>query len=130
MDNPAKSRRKADILIILIILGIAAALYFPLAGSRGGEGREAVISVNGEEYARLSLDKDVQIVVETGFGRNIVEVRGGEVFMPEADCPDKLCVRQHAVKLAGETIVCLPNRVVVEITGGKETGLDAVSGRR
>lgn len=127
MDNPV-IKRKADILIILLILGIAAALYFPLA--QRGEGREAVISVDGAEYARLPLDRDARIVVETKFGRNVVEAAGGEVFMPEADCPDKLCVRQRAIKRSGETIVCLPNRVVVEITGGGESGPDAVSGRR
>jgi hypothetical protein len=40
--------------------------------------------------------------------------------MTQADCPDKLCVHQKAISATGETIVCLPNKVVVEIAGETE----------
>ena len=38
--------------------------------------------------------------------------------MISADCPDKLCVHQHAISANGETIVCLPNKVVAEVKDG------------
>ena len=44
--------------------------------------------------------------------------------MIEASCPDKVCVRQHPVSGQGESLVCLPNQVVVEIQNGPEEGLD------
>jgi hypothetical protein len=47
--------------------------------------------------------------------------------MTEADCPDKLCVQEKAVSKNGETIVCLPHRVVVEITSEEENEIDGVT---
>ena len=47
--------------------------------------------------------------------------------MEEADCPDLLCVHQKAISKEGESIICLPNKVVVTIRGGEETELDAVT---
>ena len=45
------------------------------------------------------------------------------------DCPDRLCVQQHAICKERETIVCLPNKVVVEVVGGEEADLDSVTGK-
>ena len=50
--------------------------------------------------------------------------------MTEADCPDQLCVHQKAVDAAGGTIVCLPNKVVIEALSGasfEDSGIDAVA---
>ncbi|KAI4447103.1 hypothetical protein C823_001622 [Eubacterium plexicaudatum ASF492] len=44
-----------------------------------------------------------------------------------ADCPDQLCVHQKAISGQGETIVCLPNKIVVEIAEGEDADLDAIS---
>ena len=47
--------------------------------------------------------------------------------MTEADCPDHLCMKQKKISKKGGTIVCLPNRVVLEIIDGKPSdGPDAV----
>jgi hypothetical protein len=46
--------------------------------------------------------------------------------MAEADCPDGLCVKQHKIDKTGQTIVCLPHRVVIEIEGGQTNELDGV----
>ena len=47
--------------------------------------------------------------------------------MTEADCPDQLCVHQRAISKQKQTIVCLPNRVVVEVIGGEDAGLDSIT---
>ena len=47
-----------------------------------------------------------------------------EADMKEADCPDKLCVHQKAISAENESIVCLPNRVVVTVTNSKKEGMD------
>ena len=48
--------------------------------------------------------------------------------MEDADCPDRLCVKQGRIKKVGESIVCLPHKVVIEIVGEKEeAGVDAVT---
>ena len=53
--------------------------------------------------------------------------KDGTADITEADCPDKLCVHQRAISKTKETIVCLPNKVVVEVTGSEESELDSVA---
>ena len=48
-------------------------------------------------------------------GINSIIISNGSVTVSDADCPDKLCVKTGKINRAGETIVCLPHRVVVEI---------------
>ena len=49
--------------------------------------------------------------------------------MEEADCPDRLCVRQGAVSRVGESIICLPHELVVTVEGEEmDGGLDGVAG--
>ncbi len=52
-------------------------------------------------------------------GHNKVVIADGEVWMEEADCPDKLCISQGKISRSGQTIICLPNKVMVTIKGGK-----------
>jgi len=44
----------------------------------------------------------------------------------DADCPDRLCVKQRAISKQGETIVCLPHRLIVKIEGGDAPDVDGV----
>ena len=60
---------------------------------------------------------------DTGFINTLV-IENGKADMISADCPDKLCVKQHAISSNGETIVCLPNKVVVEIEDGESSQFD------
>ena len=47
--------------------------------------------------------------------------------MIDATCPDHICVNQKEISKTGETIVCLPNKVIVEIKGADSSELDAVT---
>lgn len=56
-----------------------------------------------------------------------IEIKDGKAHVLYSDCPDKLCVHQKSISKDKETIVCLPNRVVIEIEGDSgNTDLDAV----
>ena len=46
-------------------------------------------------------------------------IRDGKADVTEADCPDKLCVLQGKISRSGQTIICLPNKTMVTIKGGK-----------
>ena len=69
------------------------------------------ITVDGELYGTYSLGKDQVIAIGD---TNVCEIKNGEVKMTEANCPDHLCMKQPAVGSAGGSIVCLPNKVVIE----------------
>lgn len=119
--------KKAD--VILLSAAIAAALIFYLiirAGS--GRGDVAVVTVDGQYYAQYPLDTDTDVIIPGAAGLdNELVIKNGVADIVSADCPDKLCVKQKAINLDGETLVCLPNKVVVEIKSESENSVDAVA---
>jgi len=78
----------------------------------------AQISVDGKVVEILDLSKDTELTVTgPGGGTNHLIVKDGEIWCSEASCPDKVCVHQGKKHLSSDTIVCLPNKMVVTITG-------------
>ena len=108
--------RKKDYFLIAAVI-LSAVILYALFNIFSDEGEYAVIISNGEEYARLPLDKDTQISVD---GKNIVTIENGEIYVSYADCPDKLCMKQGKIKSEGKTIVCLPNKMTVKAEGKKK----------
>ena len=101
--------------MIAALLAFAAAFYFifDLSPEPGGD---AVIKIDGEVYAKADLNQDRDIEIYDGDGElvNIVRIKGKKASIVYAACPDKRCMRQ-----TGPFIVCLPNRVTVEIEKNK-----------
>ena len=77
------------------------------------------ITVDGGEYGTYSLAKDQTIKIND---TNVCEIKDGKAHMISAECPDHLCMKQKAIDEKGGTIVCLPNKVVIE--GEKSVGSD------
>lgn len=103
--------KKKELTFIIGIVVFAVVLWGGMYLSRRGHYGTIRITVNGEEYGTYSLAKDQVIKIND---TNICEIKNGEVKMTEADCPDHLCMKQKAVDNTGGTIVCLPNKVVIE----------------
>ena len=60
-------------------------------------------------------------------GENTITVRPGEIGITEADCPDKVCVKTGFIHNDTIPIVCLPNKVIIEIHGGEPSDVDIIS---
>lgn len=113
--------KKRDIIFLGILAAVATALFLWFLLEYRDKGRMVEITVNGEPYGSYSLDEEQEIPIETeGSITNVLVIKDEKADMTRADCPDKLCVHQTAVSNAGETIVCLPNKVVVTVIGSKE----------
>lgn len=110
--------KKRDIIIILALLACAAALYLVSQVSLSGEASTVVVTLDGEEVLRrpLAMEDTYEIAQEDG-SVNIIAVKGGAVFMQEANCRDGLCIRQGKMRNGAKTIVCLPHKLVVQLTG-------------
>ena len=50
----------------------------------------------------------------------------GQVWITEADCRDQICVEHRPVSKAGETVVCLPNELVIKIVASETDAPDMV----
>lgn len=106
--------------LILIGLGLSAVIYFPRAT---GSGSRVEVRINGTAVTSypLSSDRTETISCPDG-GSNTLEIIDGAARMKEADCPDNVCVGMHRISKPGETIVCLPHKLVLAIV---QTGQDA-----
>ena len=113
-----KTIRKRDIYLILAILGIAAATFAYGHFSHRPPAVTAQIQVDGTVVKTLDLSQDTEITVSSANGGyNRLVVKGGEIWCSEASCPDKICVHQGRKHLSSDTIVCLPNQMIITITG-------------
>lgn len=119
MGFSEKRKIKNDILLGMGLL-LAALCLWLVMGLMGkndsSKNKRVVITVDGGEYGSYSLNTDTVIYVNE---HNMVVIRDGAVWMEEADCPDRLCINQGKIKNSGQTIICLPNRVMVTIKGGE-----------
>lgn len=109
--------KKNDIILLCAILLICALALGAAYAFFGGDGTFVVVEVDGEEYARLPLDEDCELLIESKNGTNLLIIKDGEAYISEASCPDGICVRTGAADEL-RSIVCLPNRVVVSIEEG------------
>lgn len=127
LDN--KVRLKRDIILVLSMVIIAAAAFLIINFAVKKDGSYAVIKVDGKVIKTLDLNSGETTIEVNGYqgGVNKVVINDGKVSMTEADCPDELCVKTGKISRVGETIVCLPHRVVVEIKGSlDDDSIDSV----
>lgn len=116
-----------DLLLIICLISGALALagFFYVSGSKGDNVNVYVDGKLAGEYP-LSGDREVDIMGYGG-GSNRLIIKDGSAFIDEASCPDKLCIHQGRINREGEELVCLPNRVVVRITGKDGSEYDALT---
>lgn len=106
--------KKSDIILIgvIVLVALAGLLIFSFRGS----GREVVVYRDGTEVYRFELDSSEKIVLEGKDGQeNELVIEDGKAYISYATCPDKICVKQGKITKEGETIVCLPHKIVVAI---------------
>ena len=118
-------KRKNDIILVAVIGLLAILLWLGIYFTQN-EGAYAYVTVKNVEYGKYPLDTDTEIRIGDGSTYNILVIKDGKAEVTEASCPDKLCVHQGKVHYDGQSIICLPNKVVVEIVGGEQSKVDAV----
>lgn len=113
--------RKNDIILLGGLLFVLAVITLIVFLTRQA-GAEVVVSVDGQEVAAFSLDVDTTYEIESaGGGRNLLVIEGGQAYLSDASCPDLLCVHMGKISRAGQSIICLPNKVTVEIRGKEKS---------
>ena len=135
---------RADFLLIGICLLAAAALALWFAVGRK-EGRMLRISCDGETMEISGFDEralqgggriyylflheesgttwerfETYPEIPGGVSYNLLSVSASEVLMEAADCRDQICVHHRPISAGGESIICLPHKLVAEIAGGAD----------
>jgi hypothetical protein len=114
-----------DYIVIGLVL-LAAVAAIPWLHERAGAvGRWAIVRLDGQIVHRLSLTRDQEATVTGPAGETVIQVQRGRVRVLESPGPQQVCVRQGWIHKPGEALICLPNRVTIEIPGN--SGIDAIS---
>ncbi|MBQ7097246.1 MAG: NusG domain II-containing protein [Clostridia bacterium] len=122
---------KWDKAVIVLVLMIALLSYIIFSYAIFGEHAEGIeIFVDGKEYASYSFaditeDKILRIETEQGF--NILKITEKGALMTNASCPDKIDVKSGEISKSGQMIICIPNKVLVRITGKNKLNVDKVT---
>ncbi|MBD3285019.1 NusG domain II-containing protein [candidate division WOR-3 bacterium] len=116
--------KPGDIILILFFLLAGAGTWFLTCRLNSKDKPSGIrITTPEQEYA-LSM-KDTLVSVSGPAGETKIKIEDGSVWVAQASCPRKLCVRQGKISRTGRSIVCLPNRIVITIEG--RTRIDATT---
>ncbi|MEZ3421572.1 MAG: NusG domain II-containing protein [Eubacterium sp.] len=119
--------KKWDIVLIAAAVLLAAVLFLCISFF-SKNGAYINVKVNGFTVAELPLDADMVYEIETDNRiTNILEISDGRVSMISADCPDEICVHHKSISKNNETIVCLPNQVLITVHAEQENEVDGVA---
>lgn len=122
--------KKGDKILIIAVLAIAvlASVAMLFAQKTVSDGGVAVVTVDGETLEKYSLDENVHEIIQLPDGSyNVLEIKDGKADITEASCPDGICVRHRKISKTNQTIVCLPNKVIVTIENGAEAEVDVMT---
>lgn len=116
--------KKKDIILLLVILFIALAGFLIFRMTQK-DGDRVVVTVDGAVYKEYPLNKDISVEIPgVKGGTNHLVIKDGYADVTEASCPDKICVKSRKINKTGESIICLPNKVVVKIVGKGDVEVD------
>lgn len=111
--------------LIACACGAWLCMKFAFAGS--ADERVVVITDGDGQTQRIPITENGTYTIESSLGKNVIVVSYGSVYMSEADCPGHDCIEQGAIENAGEIIVCLPHKLIVNIEGGESATVDSVA---
>ncbi|HSQ90420.1 NusG domain II-containing protein [Romboutsia sp.] len=119
-----KTLKKLDIIIIvfLLVLSFVPQFIFSKMLTTNYKSTYANIRVSGKLYDNIPLSSfkgEKTFVVKTKHGNNTILVKDGTIKIIDADCNDSLCVKQGVASKVGESIICLPHELIIEIKGDK-----------
>lgn len=105
------------LLIVTVTIGLCCFFLRP-------DGDTVTVEVDGQLIGTYELSVDRTVEIRTGGDQaeiNVLVISGGEAFVESATCPDGICSSHRPISREGESIVCLPHRVVITVrrSGGE-----------
>ena len=118
--------KKLDLIIIvsLVVLSFIPHILFAKTLYKNNSSTYASIKISGDFYKNipLSSNKNVQyFVIETPNGNNTLIIKDSSIQIKDADCHDEICIKQGVISKVGQSIICLPHELVIEIKGDSDS---------
>lgn len=117
--------KKNDWLLAAGITGLALMILSFQILTGKTDHAQVVVSIDGNPYGTYDLNTDQTVNINES---NQIRIQDRTVRMIEADCPDQICVNHLAISRDWESIICLPNKVVIAIEAGDtHNEIDSIS---
>ena len=128
-SSPELRPNRYDALVALAVLALAVLLGMRVWTAPAQTGELTVtVSVDGQAVERVPLSSYAGAHTYTGNGYTLtVRAADGALAVTESDCPGQDCVHTGRITRAGQSIVCLPEQVIVTLEG-KTSAPDVVLG--
>lgn len=112
---PHKNKKtKNDIIFIAVILLLILAAGLAMLLLRV-DGDTVIVTVDGKIWHEYSLHDEISVEIKNGDSSNFLVIENGQAYISHASCPDGICSSHRPIRYDGESIICLPNKVVVEV---------------
>ena len=126
MGKKTIQKRELILIGILLICGLILGAVLLLSSKSGAQ---IEISVGGQVCAVYPLNENATYIIDGIYGgTNTLVVENNSAHMIDATCPDKVCIHMGTISKGGQSIICLPNQVVVQILSDDTMGIDGVVG--
>ena len=114
--------KKMDIVIIvlLLIISFTPHLIFFKTSQKSSKNNYAIIKVDGKIHKKIDLSNvknNEEVNLNLPNGKNTLLIKNNSIQMKSANCNDALCVKQGNISKVGQTIICLPHKLIIEIKG-------------
>ena len=123
--------KRGDLLVVALILLSSGLLLWALYAPASKSASVLVAEVNGEVVFRCALpcgEGHLTHTVRSGLYTNTIEIDGSRAHIVEANCPDQVCVHSGWIETPGQSIVCVPARLILRIEGEAPSGgVDALN---
>jgi len=126
MQSARTILKKGDIVLIGILLFLFIMSFFLLQHFRQA-GSLVTVSVNNQPLYSLSLSEEKDITISGPLGNTHLRISENEVWITEAPCPHKICKKMGKIGRAGEIIVCIPNKIFIQVEGNQDSSLDGIT---
>lgn len=117
--------KKWDIIVIilLMLLSFIPEIILGTMLGRNYNNTYAEITIEGNLYKKILLSEhrgEEEFKINTTKGYNLVVLKDDSIAIIDANCPDKICLKPSFISKPGESIVCLPHKLMIEIKGNKD----------
>lgn len=120
--------KKMDFIIIIVLIIFSFIPHFIYSNliCEDNKNLYATIKINGKVYNTiyLPITSEKKLSISTNNGNNTIIINNNEVKIIDADCKDELCIKQGSISKVGKTLICLPNKLIIEIKGDEYDSSD------
>ncbi len=103
-------------LLACIALAVISAAVWAFMQNSSENAGGVNIYKDGKLVSTLAIDKDTEYQIDD----LKVKVENGAAYISESDCKCKTCIGFGRLSKAGQTAVCLPNKITIELFGASE----------